>query len=292
MRHIISFSGGKDSTALILWAKENLPKESTQYVFCDTGWEHDITYEYVKYINMTLLDGQLITLKSSEYDGFEDMAIKRGRVPSTKARFCTETLKIHPMIDWILEQGSDLKIYQGIRREESKARSIMKKSDEYFIRQIQWRDEGKGSEYRKKYRKPYRQNDIEEYLEDYDVDVERPIIDWKWDKVFGIMKKHEIEPNPLYREGFGRVGCFPCIMCRVGEIKEMALRYPERVDRIRELEKKLGRSFFAFDKVPDHFAAEPMIDDVVAWVTRHENDGQLTLFGEGDACVSLYNLCE
>ena len=37
MKHIISFSGGKDSTALILWAKENLEEFIT--VFCDTGWE-------------------------------------------------------------------------------------------------------------------------------------------------------------------------------------------------------------------------------------------------------------
>lgn len=48
MKHIVCFSGGKDSTALVLWAKENLPEFTT--VFCDTGWEHPITYAYVEEI--------------------------------------------------------------------------------------------------------------------------------------------------------------------------------------------------------------------------------------------------
>lgn len=42
MKHVVCFSGGKDSTALVLWAKENLAEFIT--VFCDTGWEHKITY--------------------------------------------------------------------------------------------------------------------------------------------------------------------------------------------------------------------------------------------------------
>jgi len=40
MKHVVCFSGGKDSTALVLWAKENLAEFTT--VFCDTGWEHPI----------------------------------------------------------------------------------------------------------------------------------------------------------------------------------------------------------------------------------------------------------
>lgn len=55
MKKIISFSGGKDSTALILWAKENL--EVFETVFCDTNWEHPITYKYIEYINKALLGG-------------------------------------------------------------------------------------------------------------------------------------------------------------------------------------------------------------------------------------------
>ena len=85
MRHIVSFSGGKDSTALILWAKENL--EAFDTVYCDTKWEHPLTYAYLEQINKTLLSGRLIYLASDDYDGFEDLAIRKKRVPSAMARY-------------------------------------------------------------------------------------------------------------------------------------------------------------------------------------------------------------
>lgn len=74
-KNIISFSGGKDSTALILWAKENL--KEFDVIFCDTNWENRITYDYIQYINEILLGDRLITLKSSKYDGFADMCQKK-----------------------------------------------------------------------------------------------------------------------------------------------------------------------------------------------------------------------
>src|SRR4051794_3325240 len=95
MRHIVCFSGGKDSTALICWAKENLEELDT--VFCDTGWEHPLTYAYVQEINEKILDGKLITLKSEKYEGFEDMCVKRKTIPGVRSRFCTQELKIFPL---------------------------------------------------------------------------------------------------------------------------------------------------------------------------------------------------
>ncbi len=37
--HVISWSGGKDSSALLVWALEHLPQDRLRFVFCDTGWE-------------------------------------------------------------------------------------------------------------------------------------------------------------------------------------------------------------------------------------------------------------
>lgn len=48
--NIVSVSGGKDSTALLLLAIER-QTENLQAVFADTGHEHAQTYEYVQYLN-------------------------------------------------------------------------------------------------------------------------------------------------------------------------------------------------------------------------------------------------
>ena len=47
MKVIVSFSGGKDSLASLLWVRNNLTKDFIT-VFCDTGWEHPLTYNISK----------------------------------------------------------------------------------------------------------------------------------------------------------------------------------------------------------------------------------------------------
>ena len=51
IKYLLSVSGGKDSTAMILHFKECLIEPSLiDYVFMDTGWEDVQTYEYLDYI--------------------------------------------------------------------------------------------------------------------------------------------------------------------------------------------------------------------------------------------------
>jgi 3'-phosphoadenosine 5'-phosphosulfate sulfotransferase (PAPS reductase)/FAD synthetase len=45
MKTIVTFSGGKDSLAALLWIRNNFTKNFTT-VFCDTGW----TIEVIKHI--------------------------------------------------------------------------------------------------------------------------------------------------------------------------------------------------------------------------------------------------
>ena len=124
MKVIVTFSGGKDSLAALLWTREHITKNFTT-VFCDTGWEHPLTYEYIHRIADKLhLD--LVTLKSKKYDGMVDLARQKKRWPSTRARFCTVELKTKPTIDYVLDEVQDnMLMIQGIRAAESASRAKM-----------------------------------------------------------------------------------------------------------------------------------------------------------------------
>ena len=46
VRHILSLSGGKDSSALAIYMRDRVP--NIEYVFCDTGEELPETYDYLE----------------------------------------------------------------------------------------------------------------------------------------------------------------------------------------------------------------------------------------------------
>lgn len=262
MTSIVSFSGGKDSTALILWAKENLDNFIT--VYCDTGWESPITTEYINYINHSVLEDKLITLKSKKYNGFKDLCIKKKRVPSVLARYCTEELKLKPMANYI-QHLSDVEVYVGVRADESIKRSKL----------------------------PERS-----YADIYQCDIVRPLLKWSAEDVFKIHKRYGITPNPLYKVGMKRVGCFPCIMSSHLELVQIFKRFPEVIENIREIETAIGKSFFSAGTIPDKYCSGydtksekyfPWIDDVKKYII---NENQIGLFDEGESCMSYYSICE
>ena len=87
---IVQFSGGKDSLASLLWTLNDSKFNSIEAVFCDTGWEHEITISHIhktcEYVGVPL-----ITLRSSKYYGMSDMADKRKRFPSALSRSSSRT---------------------------------------------------------------------------------------------------------------------------------------------------------------------------------------------------------
>jgi 3'-phosphoadenosine 5'-phosphosulfate sulfotransferase (PAPS reductase)/FAD synthetase len=265
LKHIVCFSGGKDSTALVLWAKDNLLEFTT--VFCDTGWEHPLTLSYIAKINTDLLGGSLVTLTSTKYPGgMKDLVQIKKRVPSAKARFCTSELKVLPMIDYLKTLDDEVTVYQGIRADESEARSHMPQSE--------WSD-------------------------DYDALVERPLLAWTADRCFALMAERGVKPNPLYLLGAGRVGCFPCVMVNQRELKALMKSLPEIKEAIAELEAIAERSFFPPNYIPVRFHSGhdpksgksfPKCNDVFRYIESVDED-QLPLFPP-TSCMSVYNLCE
>ena len=52
VRHILSLSGGKDSTALAIYMRDSIPE--LEYIFCDTGSELPETKEYLDRLEVYL----------------------------------------------------------------------------------------------------------------------------------------------------------------------------------------------------------------------------------------------
>jgi 3'-phosphoadenosine 5'-phosphosulfate sulfotransferase (PAPS reductase)/FAD synthetase len=74
-RVIASVSGGKDSAAMCLWLREQGIEHDR--VFMDTGWEHDLTYEYLRG-PLTALLGPIVEIRAPLL--MEDLIRKKGHV--------------------------------------------------------------------------------------------------------------------------------------------------------------------------------------------------------------------
>lgn len=297
MKVIVTFSGGKDSLAALLWTREHITNNFTT-VFCDTGWEHPLTYEYINRIADKLhLD--LVTLKSKKYDGMVDLARQKKRWPSARARFCTVELKTKPMIDYVLDEvKNNILIIQGIRAEESSARAKMQAQCTYF--KYYFDPYGYDKNGRPK-RHSYRGKEVRAFRTQFADDLLRPVFDWSAQQVIDYILAAGLEPNPLYRMGYKRVGCWPCVMANQRDILNISRQSPERIDYIAQLEQELqnkGRrssSFFGPDKIPAHAIASgnkyPDIRDVVHYVKWQNATG--SLFDDtATSCMSYYGLCE
>lgn len=297
MKLLVSWSGGKDSQASLIYAvkESGFPLENIEAVFCDTGWEHEYTYKHVTEV-CKQMGVKLVTLKNPKYDGMVDMAKKRSRFPSSKRRFCTETLKVHPMIDYVLSHKEHLLIYQGIRSDESANRSKMDPSCTYFKFYFQpYKIDKKG--------KPkfhtYRKKDVIKFCKEYSDDVFRPVFDWTGEQVMSYILLAGQQPNPLYYEGMKRVGCFPCIMCTQSEIANIVKNHPKYIERLESAEAELESTFFAPGFIPKRYARTKgynTIQDVVEYINDKNATGDMFDETEDELsnhrCMSYYNICE
>jgi len=310
MKVIISMSGGKDSTATALLARER--DVDALYVFADTGHEHQETYSYLSYLESELdisiqrvkadfskdierkrnvvqtkwrKDGvpekdiqRAISALHATGNPFLDLCIWKGRFPSTMARFCTDFLKVQPINQQIvfpaIEKYGHVESWHGVRADESLSRSKL----------------------------PERE------MDDTGVEIVRPILSWTVDDVFAMHRKHGINPNPLYKQGMGRVGCMPCVNCRKEELRQISMRFPEEIERVAEWERIVSEaskhgtaSFFtlrakdAVGLTDEEFKAKASIHGRVDWSNTSRGGNQIDLINvteEPALCHSMYGLCE
>ena len=219
--YIAAVSGGKDSTAMCLWLREQeIPYRAVTF---DTGWEHPDTYRYLREVlpaHIGPIEAHSrepkLGPRHEEYAaeieqllGFRSPMVrwilKRGMFPSRVRRFCTQELKLYTARDVMRAEHEAGRLpvnVIGVRAAESRARA----------------------------RLPER-----ELSPTLDCMVWRPLLRWTERDVIDIHKRHGVPPNPLYLQGARRVGCFPCIMSGKRDLKllnEARIRVIERMEAI------------------------------------------------------------
>lgn len=114
VRHILSLSGGKDSTALAILMRDRIAE--MEYVFCDTQKELPETYEYLDRLQ-AYLGKPIVRLNAQR--GFDHwLQLYGGYLPSSRMRWCTKMLKIKPFEEFV---GDDPVLsYIGLRADENR----------------------------------------------------------------------------------------------------------------------------------------------------------------------------
>ena len=170
------------------------------------------------------------------YSSMIRVILKKNNFSKRFQRFCTQSLKVFPMRDYLRGMDGDPVNAIGIRADESRARAKAVPR---------------------------------EYSSTYDCDVWRPILDWTLDDVIAIHHRHNVKPCSLYLDGMSRVGCWPCVFARKSEIRHIAENDPDRIDLLEDLERVItGRANVKKDDLNRDRLSRPL-----AWFsTKHTGE--------------------
>lgn len=178
---VLSFSGGKDSTATADVVIKSLGNPSLVHIFGNTTLEFPLTYEYADRYREDHPLAIFKTAKNREqnfYDVCEDIG-----PPARMMRWCCSMFKTGPITRVIngLYRNQQILTFYGIRKSESVSRS--------------------------KY------NRIEDDAESVKIQqqtVASPIFFWKDIDIWLYLLAEKVDFNDAYRLGYDRVGCWCC----------------------------------------------------------------------------------
>ena len=192
----VSYSGGKDSLAVLHLVSECL--DDYDLLFADTGIEFPETVQNVH--DVVKFYGKPLNIISSG-DAFWDSVDSFGP-PSVEVRWCCKVCKLGPItqiIDDNYENGC--LTFIGQRKYESGTRA---KSESV------WKN-------------PWVGNQV----------AAAPIQNWTAMHVWLYIFKNDLLFNPMYENGFDRIGCWLCPSCSLADLVRLKETHPE-------MEKKLN----------------------------------------------------
>lgn len=325
--HVVSMSGGKDSTATALMALEQHGQENCRFVFADTGNEHAQTYEYALEYLPSVLGIKVDVVKADFTDEFATKRANLARLAAGEpesavygkrkfqypwtAEAAARALELlhptgNPYLDMCMLKGG----FPSRKRQFCTQYLKTEPLTEYALGLI---DSGyavwswQGVRIDESDSRRTRLQGTGACVKAFDVVGGglfnyRPILRWPVEDVFEAHATAGIEPNPLYRQGMNRVGCMPCINAAKAELAEIARRFPEEVERLAEWERLVSSvtrprspvSFFHMG-TQGHSGQASTIWAVVEWSKTTRGGRQYDLLADAEpvtACASSYGLCE
>lgn len=228
MKHIVSFSGGKDSTAMLLrMLEENMQVDDI--LFCDTGMEFPDMYYHVKQVQEYIMTnyGKEITILKPEHS-FEYWMYEREKTkgkhkgskgfgwPTGVCRWCTRHLKVHVMDKY-----------------------LRKYKDEGYVEYV-------GIAYDELHRAKNKQY---------------PLINWKMTEKDCLRYCYDrgFNWNGLY-EHFDRLSCYCCPLQKLKHLYIVYKFYPDLWEKLRDMDNKSYNSFrvdYTFDELEHVFKIRP-----------------------------------
>ncbi len=216
-KHIISFSGGKDSTAMLLRMKE-LNMKIDKIIFGDCGLEFPEVYDFVDKMEK-IIGMKITTVKTDKtFDEMFHKKISKGKYKGQIRGFpfvvtpcwIQRDLKVRQMEKL---QKSDDCVYLGINHDE---RHRIQKDPTRKIKKLKY-----------------------------------PLIEWKWGsrECLEYLRKKKMMP-PIYKL-FERTGCWLCPYQPLLSLKILYLYYPDLWEKLKKYEKACPHGFkpnFSLDK--------------------------------------------
>lgn len=225
---VVNFSGGKDSTAMVLRMIE-LGEHIDEVLCCDTYKEFPAMYRHIEKVRKVVENAgikftMLRNEKSFDYLMFEHIPKRRnenlnGRVGYSWAghisRWCTSKLKIDVMNKYLTE----------LKREHNVIQCIGIAADEQYRLERQ-----------------YASKDGFMF----------PLVEWGWTERDCIEYCYSKGYNweGLY-ELFSRVSCWCCPLQPLSELRKLRQHFPDLWEELRDMDKRTWRDFKAGQSVED-----------------------------------------
>lgn len=222
--HVVSFSGGKDSTAMLLQMME-LGMKIDVVLYCDTWMEFPAMYRHVERIKKIVEDAgiKFVTLKNEKSFKYLMLEHQPKRRKSTQEKL-----------------GGNPKGYSWAGSRSRWCTSKLK------------------TELLKKYKSELtKQYDVVEYVglafdEQYRLEREsnkqheHPLVDWKWTEKDALRYCYDkgFDWEGLY-EYFSRVSCWCCPLQSFAELRKLRKYFPELWQELKEMDNQTWGSFRA-----------------------------------------------